>query len=70
MPRSIDIVGRKFGYLTLTRQVDPLLSPWRGRRAPLRVTRFEISVPPRNPCLVQTYRHRRRRFRTSVYRVA
>ena len=42
MPRSIDIVGRKFGYLTVTRQVDPLLYPWRGRRALLPVARFEV----------------------------
>ena len=42
MAPRIYVVGQRFGYLTVTKQVDPQLYQWRKRRAPLRVPQYEV----------------------------
>ncbi len=36
MAPRINLVGQRFGYLTVTKQIEPQLYQWRKRRAPLR----------------------------------
>ena len=40
-PRTC-LAGERFGYLTVTKQVEPQLYQWRKRRAPLRVPQYEV----------------------------
>ncbi len=42
MAPRISLVGQRFGYLTVTKQVEPQLYQWRKRRAPLRVPQYEV----------------------------
>ena len=42
MAPRINLVGQRFGYLTVTSQVEPQLYQWRKRRAPLRVSQYEV----------------------------
>ena len=42
MATRINLVGQRFGYLTVTSQVEPQLYQWRKRRAPLRVPQYEV----------------------------
>ena len=42
MAPRINLVGQRFGYLTVTKQVEPQLYQWRKRRAPLRVPQYEV----------------------------
>ena len=42
MATRINLVGQRFGYLTVTKQVEPQLYQWRKRRAPLRVPQYEV----------------------------
>ena len=42
MAPRINLVGERFGYLTVTKQVEPQLYQWRKRRAPLRVPQYEV----------------------------
>ena len=42
MAPRINLVGQRFGYLAVTKQVEPQLYQWRKRRAPLRVPQYEV----------------------------
>ena len=42
MAPRINLVGQRFGYLTVTKQIEPQLYQWRKRRAPLRVPQYEV----------------------------
>jgi hypothetical protein len=42
MAPRIYLVGQRFGYLTVTKQVEPQLYQWRKRRAPLRVPQYAV----------------------------
>ena len=42
MAPRIYLIGQRFGYLTVTKQVEPQLYQWRKRRAPLRVPQYEV----------------------------